>query len=127
VLPTEIGTFTFRTLWETNFLRGDQVRERPRQMIKFMHPFVSEPRLSAIVWDEAFYRVNTTEWGGKSGFDQNRVFAGLGWNFDKNVHAEFGYLNQYIDDAKHENRTMHHLAIASLFINFDPLLTNSLI
>jgi hypothetical protein len=118
VLPTEIGTFTFRTLWETNFLRGDQVRERPRQMVKLMHPFEFEPRLSAIAWDEAFYRLNTTEWGGKSGFDQNRVFAGLGWNFDKNIRAEFGYLNQYIDDAKHENHTVHHLATVSMFINF---------
>lgn len=118
ILPTDIGTFTFRTMWETNFLRGDQVRERPRQMIKFMHPFEFEPRLSFIAWDEAFYRVNTTTWGGKSGFDQNRMFGGLGWSFNKNVRAELGYLNQYIDDANHRNATMHHLGMASLFINF---------
>ncbi|WKJ89308.1 DUF2490 domain-containing protein [Methylomonas montana] len=118
ILPTDSGTFTFRTMWETNFLRGDQVRERPRQMIKFMHPFEFEPRLSFIAWDEAFYRVNTTTWGGKSGFDQNRVFGGLGWSFNKNVRAELGYLNQYIDDASHRNATMHHLGMASLFINF---------
>jgi len=118
ILPTDIGTFTFRTMWETNFLRGDQIRERPRQMIKFMHPFEFEPRLSFIAWDEAFYRVNTTTWGGKSGFDQNRVFGGLGWSFNNNVRAELGYLNQYIDDASHRNATMHHLGMASLFINF---------
>jgi len=118
VLPTEIGTFTFRTMWETNFLRGSQLRERPRQMIKFMHPFEFEPRLSFIAWDEAFYRVNTTTWGGKSGFDQNRAFAGVGWNFNKNVRGELGYLNQYLDDANHVNTTMHHLAMASVFVNF---------
>lgn len=118
VLPTDIGTFTFRTMWETNFLRGDQLRERPRQMIKFMHPFEFEPRLSLIAWDEAFYRVNTTEWGGKSGFDQNRAFAGVGWSFNKNVRTELGYLNQIVDDAKHENATMRHLAMASVFVNF---------
>jgi hypothetical protein len=118
VLPTEIGTFTFRTMWETNFLRGNQVRERPRQMIKFMHPFEFEPRLSFIAWDEAFYRVNTTIWGGKTGFDQNRAFAGIGWNFNKNVRGELGYLNQYVDDANHVNATMRHLGMASVFINF---------
>lgn len=118
VLPTEIGTFTFRTMWESNFLRGDQVRERPRQMIKFMHPFAFEPRLSAIAWDEAFYRVNSTTWGGKSGFDQNRAFAGLGWSFNSQVRAELGYLNQYVDDANHVNATMRHLGLASIFINF---------
>ncbi len=118
ILPTDIGTFTFRTMWESNFLRGNQVRERPRQMIKFMHPFDFEPRLSFIAWDEAFYRVNTTDWGGKSGFDQNRAFAGLGWSFNKSVRGELGYLNQYLDDPNHINATMHHLAMASVFINF---------
>ncbi len=118
ILPTDIGTFTFRTMWESNFLRGNQVRERPRQMIKFMHPFDFEPRLSFIAWDEAFYRVNTTDWGGKSGFDQNRAFAGMGWSFNKSVRTELGYLNQYIDDPNHINATMHHLAMASVFINF---------
>lgn len=118
ILPTDIGTITFRTLWESNFLLGNQVRERPRQMIKFVHPFEFEPRLSFVTWDEAFYRVNTTTWGGKSGFDQNRAFAGVGWNFNSNVRTELGYLNQYIEDANHINATMHHLAMASVFINF---------
>ena len=118
VLPTDIGTFTFRTMWETNFLRGDQLRERPRQMIKFMHPLEFEPRLSLIAWDEAFYRVNSTEWGGKSGFDQNRAFAGLGWSFNKNVRAELGYMNQYVDNANHSAATMRHLGMASVFVSF---------
>lgn len=118
VLPTDIGTFTFRTLWETNFLRGDQLRERPRQMIRFMHPFEFEPRLSLITWDEVFYRVNTTDWGGKAGFDQNRAFAGLGWSFNKSVRAELGYLNQYVDNADHSAATMRHLGMASVFVNF---------
>lgn len=118
VLPTNIGTFTFRTMWETNFGLGNQVRERPRQMIKFMHPFDFEPRLSAIVWDEAFYRVNTTNWGGKTGFDQNRAFAGVGWSFNKNVRTELGYMNQYLDGSDHVHTTMHHLGMASVFVNF---------
>lgn len=118
VVPTDIGTFMFRTMWETNFLRGDQLRERPRQMIRFMHPFEFEPRLSLITWDEAFYRVNSTDWGGKSGFDQNRAFAGLGWSFNKNVRAELGYLNQYIENADHSTATMRHLGMASVFVNF---------
>lgn len=118
VLPTDIGTFMFRSMWETNFLRGDQLRKRPRQMIRFMHPFEFEPRLSLITWDEVFYRVNSTNWGGKSGFDQNRAFAGLGWSFNKNVRAELGYLNQYVENAEHSAATMRHLGMASVFVNF---------
>jgi Protein of unknown function (DUF2490) len=118
VLPTDIGTFSFRTMIESNFLQGSDVRFRPRQMIKFMHPFEFEPRLSVIAWDEFFIRVNSTQFGGKSGFDQNRAFAGLGWTFNKNVRFEGGYMNQYLDDLTHTNNTMRHLIMGSVFINF---------
>lgn len=120
VLPTEAGTFTFRTLLESNFIPGNggEVRVRPRQMIRFMHPIQSEPRLSLIAWDEVFVRMNTTPKGGQSGFDQNRAFAGLGWSFNHNLRAELGYMNQYLDDANHVNNTMHHLVMGSLFVNF---------
>lgn len=120
VLPTDIGTFMFRTMVESNFLPGNhsEVRVRPRQMVRFMHPLEFEPRLSLIAWDEFFVRVNSTPAGGQAGFDQNRAFAGLGWTFNNNFRAEAGYLNQYLDDATHTNNTMHHLIMGSLFINF---------
>lgn len=118
VLPTDFGTFTFRTMWESNFLRGNAIRERPRQMFRFLHPVALEPRLSVIVWDEIFVRVNSTQWGGKAGFDQNRAFLGLGWTFNPTARVELGYLNQYINDANHVDNTMHHLMMGSLFISF---------
>jgi hypothetical protein len=105
-------------MFETNFLQGEDVRFRPRQMIRFLHPLEFEPRLSLIAWDEFFIRINSTKSGGQSGFDQNRAFAGLGWTFNKSFRAEAGYLNQYLDDATHTNNTMHHLIIGSLYINF---------
>jgi len=120
VLPTDFGTLTLRTMVEANFLPGNNgdVRFRPRQMIRFLHPLAFEPRLSLIVWDEVFVRINSTPAGGQSGFDQNRAFAGLGWTFSQNVRTELGYMNQYIDNATHTNNTMHNLIMGSLFINF---------
>lgn len=118
VLPTSVGTVTFRTMFESNFGRGDEVRFRPRQMVRLMAPVGFDDKLSFIAWDEFFVRVNSTNWGGQSGFDQNRAFAGLGWSFNKNVRAELGYLNQYLDDANHVNATMHHLIMGSFFINW---------
>ncbi len=118
VLPTSLGTFSFRTLIESNFLQDDNVRVRPRQMIRFMHPMGFEPRLNLIAWDEFFVRLNSTPYGGQSGFDQNRAFAGLGWTFNKNVRTELGYMNQYLDDASHTNNTMRNLVMGSVFINF---------
>jgi len=120
VLPTRIGTVTFRTMVESNFIpgNGNTVRVHPRQMVRFVHPLQFEPRLSLVTWDEIHLRINTTPAGGQSGFDQNRAFAGLGWTFNKNFRAEAGYLNQYLDDATHTNNTMRHLIMGSLLINF---------
>jgi len=120
VLPTDIGTFTFRTLVEANFLpgNGDDVRVRPRQMLRFMHPLAVEPRLSLITWDEFFVRINSTPAGGQAGFDQNRAFAGLGWTFNTNFRTEAGYMNHYQEDGSHTTGTMRHLLMGSLYINF---------
>jgi hypothetical protein len=118
VLPTDIGIVTFRTMFESNFIKGNDVRFRPRQMVRFMCPFEFEPRLSLIAWDEVFVRINSTEYGGKSGFDQNRAFIGAGWTFNSNFRFELGYMNQYLDDKTHSTGTMQHLVMGSLFINF---------
>ncbi len=116
VLPTEFGTFTFRTMLESNFIRGDQVRYQPRQMFRYLRPFDFEPRLSLIAWDEVFVRLNSTPWGGPAGFGQNRAFLGGGWSFDPALRVELGYMNQYIDSRP--NQVMHNLIMGSLFINF---------
>ncbi len=119
ILPTNgYGTFMFRTMWESNFVSGSQVRERPRQMIKWNLPVGFDNKLSLIAWDEVFVRVNDTNWGGKAGFDQNRAFGGLGWTFNPTIRTELGYMNQYIDDKNHVNTIMHHLLMASVFVNF---------
>jgi hypothetical protein len=121
VIPISFGTLSFRTMFEANFLpyNNNEVRYRPRQMVKFMHPMEFEPRLNVIGWDEFFLRANTTTTGGQSGFDQNRAFAGLGWTFNKNFRAEGGYMNQYLEGYNYNaTAVMHHLVMASLFVNF---------
>jgi hypothetical protein len=120
VLPLDNSgtTLTSRTMFETNFLRGVDVRYRPRQMLRFLHPFAAEPRLSLIVWDEFFVRANTTPSGGNAGFDQNRAFAGFGWTVDKGLRAELGYLNQRINDATLQKTTSHNLVMGSVYYNF---------
>jgi hypothetical protein len=121
VLPTDYGTFAYRILFEANFLPGNHgdVRFRPRQMFRYSHPLpkVSD-KLSLVLWDEVFVRVNSTPSGGQSGFDQNRAFGGIAWAFTPTIRTEFGYMNQYIDNANHTASTMHNLIMGSLFINF---------
>jgi hypothetical protein len=118
VLPTDYGTWMFRILLESNFIRGSAVRLHPRQLIRFAHSFTAEPRLSLIVWDEFMFRVNTTPYGGQAGYDQNRAFLGAGWTFSPYARAELGYLNQDVDGAFHQNNLMRHLILGSLFFSF---------
>ena len=73
VLPTEYGTWMFRTLLESDFIHGTDVRLRPRQTVRFTHPFDFEPRLSLGVWEEFFFRVNSTPYGGQAGYDQTAL------------------------------------------------------
>lgn len=118
IAPTSFGTFTFRTMVDTNFLKGGEPRIRPRQLIRFLRPIGFDQRLSLVIWDEVFVRLNSTPWGGVSGFDQNRGFLGLGWSFSPSVRTEVGYMNQYVDDATHVNNTIRHILLASLFVSF---------
>ena len=57
VIPTSFGTLSFRTMFEANFLpyNNNEVRYRPRQRVKFMHPMEFEPRLSVIGVGMSFF------------------------------------------------------------------------
>ena len=118
VLPTEIGTFTFRTMLETNFIRGNDPRFHPRQLIRFMRPLEAEPRLSLVLWDEVLLRANSTEWGGAAGFSQNRAFIGGSWSFSPLIRVELGYMNQYFDGLDHRTQTIQNILLGSVFVNF---------
>lgn len=73
------------------------VGHRFRQMVRFSMPTGLMNGLSAVFYDEYFVNVNTTEWGTFRGFDQNRAFVGVNYQFNKHVNADFGYLNQYVN------------------------------
>jgi len=104
-------------MWESNFV-GISVRERARHLLRYMLPLDFEPHLSFIVADEVYYRVNSTDWGGKSGFDSNSLFAGFGWTFHSGLRTELGYYNQYSDDLNHRINTIRHSVQLSVVYNF---------
>ncbi len=103
VLPlNNLMNVTFRTMIEESFLpsNGNQIRYRPRQMVRYVKSFEFEPRLSFIFWDEVFVTINTTPAGGKAGFNQNRGFIGAGWVLNEFVRFEGGYMNQYLESTQ---------------------------
>lgn len=86
---------------------------RARQMVRALLPITTDRKLGLVAWDELF--VNLTDSGNAplgldaagastrtpqwafSGFDQNRAFVGLGYQFIPDLlRVELGYLNVYV-------------------------------
>lgn len=115
--PTPLGTLTSRTRleqrWQDN---GDDTGGRFRQFFKFNWPLSLHRAASFVVWDEVFVHLNSTDWGARKGFDQNRGFAGIGYRFNPHLLTEIGYINQYIDTAGIDR--VNHILSVNVFLDF---------
>lgn len=112
------GTLTSRSRLEQRFMpTGSQVGWRFRQMVKASLPMPFAPSFSFVVSDEYFANLNKTNYGADDGLDQNRAFAGLGYNFDEHIKTEIGYMNQYIRKANNPDR-MDNILSVNLYLNF---------
>jgi hypothetical protein len=115
---TALGTFTSRTRLEQRFAEtGNDVGWRFRQFVKLSVPLDFAPDFSLVGWEEIYVRINKADWSGDDGFDQNRLFVGLGYNFNKEIRTEVGYMNQYIRRAEAPDRISHVLSM-NLYLNY---------
>jgi hypothetical protein len=112
------GALTSRSRMEQRFIpTGSQVGWRFRQMLKLSVPWSFAPAFSFVASDEYFVNLNKTNYGADDGFDQNRVFAGIGYNFNQPIKTEIGYMNQYIRRANNPDR-MDHILSVNLYLNY---------
>lgn len=74
------------------------------------------PDFSVVASDEFFANINKTNYGADDGFDQNRAFGGIGYNFNKNIKTELGYMNQYIRKLGPDQ--MDHILSVNLYLNY---------
>jgi hypothetical protein len=114
--PTTLG---FRSRLEQRFLEtGSDTGWRFRQLLSCRRQVQCAPQFSLVVWDEAFIHLNDTNWGADSGFDQNRLFLGVGWKhkFANRWRIETGYLNQYVNRSGRADVSNHLVAI-NLFVS----------
>ncbi len=115
--PINGVAITSRTRLEQRWLEnGEDTGYRLRQTLRLARPFDSAPSLSAVVSDEIFINLNSTDWGARSGFDQNRLFAGFSYAITGKTKVEMGYLNQYVRTST--NDRMNHVLSTSFSINF---------
>lgn len=117
--PVEGFRLSSRTRLEERFVEDQsETGWRLRQMVKFTLPLDAENRTYLSIWDEGFFDLGDTDWGQRSGFRQNRAFAGLGFFLDEaRGHAlEIGYLNQWIDRTTVDAE--NHVLSILLLLNF---------
>ena len=108
-------TITSRTRLEERFVEGfGGVGWRLRQQIRLQHRLGNKSQVSAVLWSEPFYSLNTADWGQRAGWDQVRTFAGVAIPVSKHITLEPGYLNQTV--FRTNSTRYNHIANLWLFV-----------
>lgn len=88
---------------------------RARLWTRASYTIVEGKPLMLVGWDELFWGLNSTDWGARSGFDQNRVFGGLGFTTHYGLRLEVGYLNIFAK-RKPNNLANHALSVGIFYV-----------
>lgn len=107
------GALSGRTRLEQRWdERDDDVGWRLRQFVRYAYRFEGT-RWSLVLWDEVFLALNDTDWGARSGFDQNRGFVGGAFHLTDALRVEAGYMNQFLRRSGADQQ--NHVLSLSLF------------
>jgi hypothetical protein len=113
---TPLGPFQSRSRLEQRTVNiGPGTSLRFRQMLRLSYPLTESWFL--VSWDELFINLNSVDWGPVTGFDQNRVFVGVGYRIDATLRTEIGYMNQYISRDLTYDRSFNMISL-NLFLDF---------
>lgn len=104
--PTVIG----RTRLEERFLEGSgDMAVRARQWARVNVPLGGG--FLAIGTGEVFVNLNSADWGPRRGFDQLRLFGGIGVPVARGLWIEAGYMNQYVARHQRADRMNHNISL----------------
>jgi len=111
------GDLSSRTRLEQRWRSdGDDTGWRLREMLRYEKPLrPGSDAINALVSAEAFFALNSTDWGASAGFDQVRTFVGAELGLKGASTIEAGYLNQLVNQSGGRTR-MNHVASLSLFL-----------
>jgi hypothetical protein len=113
-------TVLFRSRLEQRFVSvGNDAGWRFRQMIRLQRPFRGHDKLMWVAWDEIFFHLNNTDWGARAGYNQNRVFVGIGREprLTGRRRTEIGYLYQQINVPEDGADLSNHILSVNIFLN----------
>lgn len=87
---------------------------RARQMFRLEYPIAAG--FYAAGQEEVFVNLSGNQ-AAQTGFDQNRLWAGIGYYFTPKIKLETGYMNQYVNVA-HKDNQLNHIVSTSLYFNY---------
>jgi hypothetical protein len=105
----------WRSRFEERSIEGNErVAWRYRQFWRLTRPLAtSAGALTFVAWDELFFHLNDTA-RTAAGFDQNRLFAGLGLGIRQGTRVEVGYLHQNVRGVRGSADRRNHIFLTFL-------------
>lgn len=94
---------------------GDNCSLRGRYFIRLVYPL--RKGFYLLGSEELFVNFNTIGNGPVSGIDQNRFFAGIGKQINRNLRTEIGYQQQYVNRRDDLDDKANHALITQMFIS----------
>ena len=111
---------TNRLRLEQRFLGQQKFAQRLRYYIRMQLPLFGNSNFTSgyyfALQNELFLNVQNKQYVNDQAFDQNRVYSGIGYKFNKNFETELGYMFRY--QIESENNLRSHviqLTISSSF------------
>lgn len=93
-VPLGALTFQIRPRLEERFRDGQpDIAFRARLLVRANVAFGADVPVYLATWTEPFFHLNDAAWGPRGGFDQNRLFLGIGLKGPAGTRVEVGYLN----------------------------------
>lgn len=100
---------------------GDDIGHRFRMFARGQWAWCEGLPAQLVAWDEVFVGLNNTDWNTRRGFDQNRLFVGLGTDTRVDgVRVEAGYLNVAYRKPDDGERRVDHAVMVNLFMTLTP-------
>ena len=91
---------------------------RLRHYLWFQYPLPQAPKWSLIAADEPFINLNTVTTGPSAGFDQNRLYLGVGRQLTDYLRLEVDYLQQFVEGHRGADNTVRNGGFILLAFNF---------
>ena len=111
-------SFVSRTRLEERFFQNTgELIWRLRQLVKVGMPIGFIPNTELIISNELFINLNGIEGIEDPGLFENRFFIGLGYQINKNLGTQIGYLNQYVEDFESED-ILTNILYVSISLSF---------